>query len=202
MECQIWLLHPLHIYHISPACFQWGFGFILPSFISLAIAFIYLFVILFFYCCGLVVYWKWHEEDAHLTWNCGPGSHIFWLIRSCRSKHLEWPTLDGCLYDIMKTLGVNLVWLPNFFFQPSFIVFTSLCNSRTGNFRILHKNSHLSWEFLSKNFATLLLSEAVGISVNVPVTEEDNRIHNNETPSNDSFAHLEVQFRFFNLNFG
>lgn len=53
----------------------------------------------------------------------------------------------------------------------------------------------------SKNSATVTLSEAVEISVNViPVTEEDNRIHNYQIPSNDSFAHLEVQFRFFNLS--
>ena len=53
----------------------------------------------------------------------------------------------------------------------------------------------------SKNSATVTLSEAVEISVNViPVTEEDNRIHNYHIPSNNSFAHLEVQFRFFSLS--
>ncbi|RVW46309.1 hypothetical protein CK203_075875 [Vitis vinifera] len=53
----------------------------------------------------------------------------------------------------------------------------------------------------SKNSATVTLSEAVEILVNViPVTEEDNRIHNYQIPSNDSFAHLEAQFRFFNLS--
>ncbi|KAJ9690332.1 hypothetical protein PVL29_012801 [Vitis rotundifolia] len=53
----------------------------------------------------------------------------------------------------------------------------------------------------SKNSATDTLSEAVELSVNViPVTEEDNRIHNFQIPSNDSFTQLEVQFRFFSLS--
>ncbi|KAJ9690334.1 hypothetical protein PVL29_012803 [Vitis rotundifolia] len=44
----------------------------------------------------------------------------------------------------------------------------------------------------SKNSATVTLSEAVELSVNViPVTEEDNRTHNYQ---------LEVQFRFFSLS--
>ena len=53
----------------------------------------------------------------------------------------------------------------------------------------------------SRNSARVTLSESVEISVNViPVTEKDNRIHNYQIPPNDSFAHLEVQFRFFNLS--
>ncbi|KAL5998399.1 hypothetical protein ACLOJK_009339 [Asimina triloba] len=33
----------------------------------------------------------------------------------------------------------------------------------------------------------------------VPVTEEDNRVHNYQIPAGDAFAHLEAQFRFANL---
>ncbi|KAK6917478.1 Root cap [Dillenia turbinata] len=53
----------------------------------------------------------------------------------------------------------------------------------------------------SKNSALIVLQEKVEISVNVvPVTELDNKIHNYQLPLNDSFAHLEVQFRFFGLS--
>ncbi|KAF5201424.1 Late embryogenesis abundant (LEA) protein-like protein [Thalictrum thalictroides] len=39
------------------------------------------------------------------------------------------------------------------------------------------------------------------ISINVvPITEQDDKIHNNQIPSDDCFAHLEVQFRFIGLS--
>jgi Root cap len=34
----------------------------------------------------------------------------------------------------------------------------------------------------------------------VPITEEDDRIHGYNIPKDDSFAHLEVQFRFFGIS--
>ncbi|KAL3503263.1 hypothetical protein ACH5RR_037712 [Cinchona calisaya] len=53
----------------------------------------------------------------------------------------------------------------------------------------------------SKNSALITLPEVAEISVNVvPVTKEDDRIHNYHIPSDDCFAHLEVQFRFFGLS--
>ncbi|XP_058073220.1 uncharacterized protein LOC131221934 [Magnolia sinica] len=53
----------------------------------------------------------------------------------------------------------------------------------------------------SRNSVTVTLAEIVEISINVvPVTEEDDRVHNYQIPSNDCFAHLEVQFRFFGLS--
>ncbi|KAK6932498.1 Root cap [Dillenia turbinata] len=53
----------------------------------------------------------------------------------------------------------------------------------------------------SKNSALIALQEKVEIFVNVvPVTELDNKIHNYQLPLDDSFAHLEVQFRFFGLS--
>lgn len=52
-----------------------------------------------------------------------------------------------------------------------------------------------------KNSAIITLPEIAEISVNVvPVTKEDDRIHNYQIPSNDCFAHLEVQFRFYGLS--
>ncbi|KAM2049069.1 hypothetical protein ACFX1T_007531 [Malus domestica] len=53
----------------------------------------------------------------------------------------------------------------------------------------------------SKNSVLVILLGVAEISVNVvPVTKEDDRIHNYQLPSDDCFAHLEVQFRFYDLS--
>ncbi|KAG4960839.1 hypothetical protein JHK87_037472 [Glycine soja] len=45
------------------------------------------------------------------------------------------------------------------------------------------------------------VKDVAEILVNVvPITKEDDRIHNYQVPSDDCFAHLEVQFRFFALS--
>ncbi|GAA0176010.1 hypothetical protein LIER_29082 [Lithospermum erythrorhizon] len=52
-----------------------------------------------------------------------------------------------------------------------------------------------------RNSVLVTVSDLVEISANVvPVTEEESLIHNYQIPYNDSFAHLEVQFRFFSLS--
>ncbi|XP_021288541.1 uncharacterized protein LOC110419765 isoform X1 [Herrania umbratica] len=53
----------------------------------------------------------------------------------------------------------------------------------------------------NKNSVIITLKDSAEIMVNVvPVTKEDDRIHNYKVPSDDCFAHLEVQFRFFALS--
>ncbi|KAA8523844.1 hypothetical protein F0562_010267 [Nyssa sinensis] len=53
----------------------------------------------------------------------------------------------------------------------------------------------------SKNSVVVSLPDVVEIAVNVvPITKEDDRIHNYQIASDDCFAHLEVQFRFFGLS--
>ncbi|XVE80208.1 hypothetical protein DITRI_Ditri14bG0121300 [Diplodiscus trichospermus] len=53
-----------------------------------------------------------------------------------------------------------------------------------------------------KNSVLVTLSEIAEISVNVvPVTKEDDRIHNYQIPSDDCFAHLELQFKFYGLSY-
>lgn len=53
----------------------------------------------------------------------------------------------------------------------------------------------------SKNSVLITIPEVAEIAVNVvPVTKEDDRIHNYHIPENDCFAHLEVQFRFHGLS--
>lgn len=53
----------------------------------------------------------------------------------------------------------------------------------------------------AKNSVIVTLEDVAEIMVNVvPVTKEDDTIHNYQVPSDDCFAHLEVQFRFFGLS--
>ncbi|CAH8363759.1 unnamed protein product [Eruca vesicaria subsp. sativa] len=52
-----------------------------------------------------------------------------------------------------------------------------------------------------RNSVIVTIKDKAEIMVNVvPVTKEDDRIHNYKVPSDDCFAHLEVQFKFFNLS--
>lgn len=52
-----------------------------------------------------------------------------------------------------------------------------------------------------KNSVLITLKEVAEISINVvPVTKEDDQIHNYHIPKDDCFAHLEVQFRFNGLS--
>ncbi|WOL04868.1 hypothetical protein Cni_G13590 [Canna indica] len=53
----------------------------------------------------------------------------------------------------------------------------------------------------SRNSVTVALEGAAEVALNVvPVTAEDDRVHKYGIPSDDCFAHLEVQFRFFELS--
>ncbi|CDY67143.1 BnaA02g35500D [Brassica napus] len=52
-----------------------------------------------------------------------------------------------------------------------------------------------------RNSAIVTIKDKAEIMVNVvPVTKEDDRIHSYKVPSDDCFAHLEAQFKFFNLS--
>ncbi|KAJ0045293.1 hypothetical protein Pint_04452 [Pistacia integerrima] len=65
--------------------------------------------------------------------------------------------------------------------------------SQEGNLRVERTSN--------KNSVLITLPEVAEISVNVvPVTKEDDRIHNYQIPSDNCFAHLEIQFRFSGLS--
>lgn len=52
-----------------------------------------------------------------------------------------------------------------------------------------------------QNSVIVSLKDSAEILVNVvPVTKQDDKIHSYKVPSDDCFAHLEVQFRFSNLS--
>lgn len=51
------------------------------------------------------------------------------------------------------------------------------------------------------NTLRVAVSGIIELSINIrPIGEEENRVHNYQIPSDDSFAHLETQFKFFNLS--
>ncbi|KAH7842761.1 hypothetical protein Vadar_008843 [Vaccinium darrowii] len=53
----------------------------------------------------------------------------------------------------------------------------------------------------SKNSVIFSIPDVMEIAVKVmPVTKEDDKMHNYQIPSNDCFAHLQVQFKFFSLS--
>lgn len=51
------------------------------------------------------------------------------------------------------------------------------------------------------NSVTVSIPRALELAISVvPITEKDNRAHNYQIPPGDCFAHLEVQFKFFDLS--
>ncbi|KAF7145543.1 hypothetical protein RHSIM_Rhsim04G0018600 [Rhododendron simsii] len=69
----------------------------------------------------------------------------------------------------------------------------SLWNSPGNNFQLERISS--------KNNAIFSIPDVMEIAVKVvPVTKEDDKMHKYQIPSNDCFAHLEVQFKFFSLS--
>ncbi|EOY12824.1 Late embryogenesis abundant (LEA) protein-related, putative [Theobroma cacao] len=75
-------------------------------------------------------------------------------------------------------------------------------NSRMCSLRLVLPEKDVKVERVAnKNSVIVTLKDSAEIMVNVvPVTKEDDRIHNYKVPSDDCFAHLEVQFRFFALS--
>ncbi|KAI3466150.1 hypothetical protein Pfo_022813 [Paulownia fortunei] len=70
-----------------------------------------------------------------------------------------------------------------------------------GNEVVLTQGDVILERILSTNSVIISLPEIVEIGVNVvPITKEDDRVHNYQIPSDDCFSHLEVQFRFFDLS--
>ncbi|XP_028779883.1 uncharacterized protein LOC114736269, partial [Neltuma alba] len=83
--------------------------------------------------------------------------------------------------------------------------------SHNGNDVVLPEGSLSKWNspeqdikverVANKNSVMVTIKDVAEILVNVvPVTKEDDRIHNYQLPSDDCFAHLEVQFRFTKLS--
>ncbi|KAL5993362.1 hypothetical protein ACLOJK_014286 [Asimina triloba] len=76
---------------------------------------------------------------------------------------------------------------------------------------LIHESHRSSWSapdssltvqrIAKANSVTVVIPNVVDISVSVvPITKEDDRVHNYQIPNDDCFAHLEVQFRFLDLS--
>ncbi|XP_071698922.1 uncharacterized protein [Rutidosis leptorrhynchoides] len=83
--------------------------------------------------------------------------------------------------------------------------------SYKGEDLVINEGYRANWESVNgdikieriseKNSVLITLREVAEISINVvPVTKEDDRIHNYRIPKDDCFAHLEVQFNFYGLS--
>ncbi|KAL9345994.1 hypothetical protein Peur_060847 [Populus x canadensis] len=80
-------------------------------------------------------------------------------------------------------------------------------NSRFIGHRPASRDWDFTWIQARESFSTLKpflfrpLRQQVGTMVNeVPVTIQDDKIHNYRVLANDCFVHLEVQFKFFHLS--
>eukprot|EP01018_Ginkgo_biloba_P021981 Gb_15126 [translate_table: standard] len=122
-----------------------------------------------------------------------------------RSRDYTWVQSLGIMFGTHTfTVGANKVarWddsIDQFFFSFDNQPFTI-------------PKGHLSvWNAPSADLTVERTAESNSISVQipqmlelsigvVPITQKDNLVHNYQIPSDDCFAHLEIQFKFFNLS--
>uniref|UniRef100_A0A2N9J8C8 Late embryogenesis abundant protein LEA-2 subgroup domain-containing protein n=1 Tax=Fagus sylvatica TaxID=28930 RepID=A0A2N9J8C8_FAGSY len=122
-----------------------------------------------------------------------------------RTRDYTWIQALGLLFDT-KTFSLEAITAATWDNEVDHLKF-----SYNGNDLFIPEGHRSSWKSpendivvertSDKNSVIVTLPEVAEISVNVvPVTKEDDRIHNYQIPSHDCFAHLEVQFRFYGLS--
>ncbi|OIW20012.1 hypothetical protein TanjilG_31930 [Lupinus angustifolius] len=122
-----------------------------------------------------------------------------------RTRDYTWIQALGFLFK-SQTFSVEATKTAQWNDQVDHLKFTY-----NGNELVLHESSPSTWyspkrdvkveRVASKNSVMVTIEDVAEILVNVvPVTKEDDTIHNYQVPSDDCFAHLEVQFRFFALS--
>ncbi|TKY49057.1 Root cap [Spatholobus suberectus] len=122
-----------------------------------------------------------------------------------KSCDYTWIQALGILFN-SKTFSLEATKTPQWDGEVDHLKFIS-----NGNHVVLSKGSLSTWyneekdvkveRVASKNSVMVTLKDVAEILVNVvPVAKEDDKIHNYQVPSDDCFAHLEVQFRFFALS--
>eukprot|EP00253_Pinus_taeda_P021498 PITA_21498 len=122
-----------------------------------------------------------------------------------RTRDYTWVQSLGIMFGTHTfTVGANKVskWddgVDHFFFafdkQPLTVPvgYRSLWKAPSGDLIVQRNEEH--------NGIVVLIPEMVEILVRVvPVTKEDDRVHNYQIPSDDCFAHLETEFKFFTLS--
>nr|GMD87420.1 uncharacterized protein LOC109150539 [Ipomoea batatas] len=157
---------------------------------------------------GIVFYFH-GKRNQHFTlvsdYNLQINAHFIGLRPAGRPRDYTWIQALGILFN-GHTFSVEATkatkWDPqidhltfshNGFQLPIPQDYTSSWESSEGGIKVERTSA--------ANSALITLAETAEISVNVvPVTKEDDRVHNYQIPSDDCFAHLEVQFRFFGLS--
>nr|GMD90154.1 uncharacterized protein LOC109150539 [Ipomoea batatas] len=157
---------------------------------------------------GIVFYFH-GKRNQHFTlvsdYNLQINAHFIGLRPAGRPRDYTWIQALGILFNA-HTFSVEATkatkWDPqidhltfshNGFQLPIPQDYTSSWESSEGGIKVERTSA--------ANSALITLAETAEISVNVvPVTKEDDRVHNYQIPSDDCFAHLEVQFRFFGLS--
>ncbi|XP_027355273.1 uncharacterized protein LOC113865105 [Abrus precatorius] len=124
---------------------------------------------------------------------------------SGRARDYTWIQALGILFN-SKTFSLEAPKTPQWDENVDHLKFTY-----NGNSLVLPEDPLSTWHspqkdvrverVASRNSVIVTLENVAEILVNVvPITKEDDRIHNYQVPSDDCFAHLEVQFRFFGLS--
>lgn len=157
---------------------------------------------------GIVFYFH-GKSNEHYTlvsdFNLQINSHFIGLRPEGRTRDYTWIQALGFLFD-SQTFSLEATKAATWDDEIDHLKFSS------NREELVIPEGHLSsWQSpgsnlrvertSNKNSVVITLPDVAEISVNVvPVTKEDNRIHNYQIPSDDCFAHLEVQFRFYGLS--
>ncbi|CAL0303790.1 unnamed protein product [Lupinus luteus] len=122
-----------------------------------------------------------------------------------RTRDYTWIQALGIMFN-SQTFSLEAIKTPQWNDKVDHLKFTY-----NGNDLVLHEASLSTWyspnkdvkveRVADKNIVIVTFKDVAEIMVNVvPVTKEDDAIHNYKVPNDDCFAHLEVQFRFFALS--
>ncbi|QCD86773.1 uncharacterized protein LOC114170596 [Vigna unguiculata] len=122
-----------------------------------------------------------------------------------RARDYTWIQALGILFN-SKSLSLEAPKTPQWNEDVDHLKFTY-----NGDHLVLPEGPLSSWHspekdvkverVAARNSVIVTIEDVAEILVNVvPVTKEDDAVHNYQVPEDDCFAHLEVQFRFFGLS--
>lgn len=157
---------------------------------------------------GIVFYFH-GKRDEHYSLvsdlNLQINARFTGLRPAGRSRDYTWIQALGFLFD-SNTFSLEATRAATWSEEVDHLKFTY-----NGKELVIPEGHRSSWESQegslrvertsNKNSILVTLPDVAEISVNVvPVTKEDDRIHNYQIPSDNCFPHLEIQFRFSGLS--
>ncbi|GLJ33468.1 hypothetical protein SUGI_0673250 [Cryptomeria japonica] len=140
------------------------------------------------------------DNDLHIN------AHFIGTRPQGRSRDYTWVQSLAIMYGTHTlTLGANKVAKWNNNVDHLFFTFDNQAFTiPEGHLSVWNAPSTLGLtvERTSQyNSINVIIPQMLDLSISVvPITKEDDRIHNYQIPSDDCFAHLEIQFRFLNLS--